>query len=266
MDHQCGGGLRQFKSRWSQYQLVPNVLLVSKIMKATLWSQWSWRGAASDHRSAFETNPGSPGLEDPPFPEWFTPEDVHLLHAQVPGRRRLTWAASDRRDWQAAEEKVHGRQEGLQETDRAESGASMGGKVHFIEVRAGRLEERFVMTRRPGGEGMGRIITVFQALVGSLLWGVTVKRGSQFVQFNALCKPGLGLVFARHSRARVIPHSIRRLTKVSNSGCPINCCVNKDGHSHGIIDQITICGGARKTWIKTQLITKVKATPAVYCD
>lgn len=84
---------------------------------------------------------------------WLRPErrlcsDSHLLQAQVPGGRGLTWAAGDRRDRQAAEEEVHGGEKGLQKTDGAESGASMGGKVDFIGVRAGRLEERFILTGR----------------------------------------------------------------------------------------------------------------------
>lgn len=86
---------------------------------------------------------------------WVSPErrlgsDIHLLRAQVPRGRGLTGAAGDRRDRQAAEEEVHGGQKRLQETDRAESGASVGGKVNFIGVRAGRLEERLVLTGRPG--------------------------------------------------------------------------------------------------------------------
>lgn len=84
---------------------------------------------------------------------WF-----HLLHAQVPGGRHLTWTASDWRDGQAAEEKVHGRQEGLQKTHRAEGGASMRGKVDFIEVRARWLERRFVITREPVCKGIGGVM------------------------------------------------------------------------------------------------------------
>lgn len=71
-----------------------------------------------------------------------------LLHAQVSGGRSLTGAAGDRRHRQAAEQEVHGGQQGLQETHGAESGASVGGEVDFIGVRAGRLEERFVLTGR----------------------------------------------------------------------------------------------------------------------
>jgi len=86
---------------------------------------------------------------------WFSPErrlrsDIHLLQAQVPCGRGLTWAAGDRRDWQATEEEVHGGEKGLQETDRAESGASMGGEVDFIGVRTGRPDERLILTGRPG--------------------------------------------------------------------------------------------------------------------
>lgn len=105
---------------------------------------------------AYKTNPVSPGIKKD-FPgSAVCPErlcsDVHLLHAQVPGWRGLTWAASDGRDRQAAEEEVHGGQEGLQKADRAESRASMGGKVDFIGVRAGWLEERLILTGRPGGK------------------------------------------------------------------------------------------------------------------
>lgn len=81
--------------------------------------------------------------------------DIHLLHTQVPGGRGLTWAAGDRRDWQATEEEVHGGQEGLQETDGAESGASVGGEVYLIGIRAGGLEERLFLTGRAEGEEMG---------------------------------------------------------------------------------------------------------------
>lgn len=83
---------------------------------------------------------------------WFSPErlcsDIHLLHAQVPGRRGLTWAASDGRYRQATKEEVHGGQEGLQKTDRAESWASVGGEVDFIGVRAGWLEESLILIGR----------------------------------------------------------------------------------------------------------------------
>lgn len=77
----------------------------------------------------------------------FSPE-VRLLHAQVSGGRSLTGAASDRRHREATEQEVHGGQQGLQEADGAESGASVGGKVDFVGVGAGRLEEGFVQTGR----------------------------------------------------------------------------------------------------------------------
>lgn len=72
------------------------------------------------------------------------------LHAQVPGGRRLTRAAGDRRHGQAAEEQVHGGQEGLEEADGAEGRASVWGEVDFVGVGAGRLQERLVLTARPG--------------------------------------------------------------------------------------------------------------------
>lgn len=58
----------------------------------------------------------------------------------------LTWAAGDRRDRQATEEEVHGRQQGLQEADGAESRASVWGKVDFIGIGAGWLKERLIQT------------------------------------------------------------------------------------------------------------------------
>lgn len=64
----------------------------------------------------------------------------------------LTWAASDRGDRQAPEEEVHGGQEGLEETDGAESRASVGGEVDFIGVRAGGLEEGLLLTGGAAGE------------------------------------------------------------------------------------------------------------------
>lgn len=95
-------------------------------------------------------------LQIPAEQVWVSPEvlcaDIHLLHAEVSGRRSLTWAAGDRRHRQATEEEVHGGQEGLQKTDRAESRASMGGEVDFIGVRARWLEEWFILTCRPGGK------------------------------------------------------------------------------------------------------------------
>lgn len=74
-----------------------------------------------------------------------------LLHTQVPRGRGLTGAAGDWRDWQAAEKQVHGGQQGLQETDGAESRASMWGKVDFIGIGAGWLKERLILTA--GAEG-----------------------------------------------------------------------------------------------------------------
>lgn len=73
------------------------------------------------------------------------------------GRRGLTWAAGDRRHRQATEEEVHGGQEWLQKTDGAESRASMGGEVDFIGVRTGWLEQRFILTSRPGGKETERV-------------------------------------------------------------------------------------------------------------
>lgn len=75
----------------------------------------------------------------------------HLLHPQVPRGRGLTGAAGDWGDWQATEKEVHWGQQGLQKTDGAESRASMWGKVDFIGIRAGWLEERFILTA--GAEG-----------------------------------------------------------------------------------------------------------------
>lgn len=72
------------------------------------------------------------------------------LHAQVPGGRRLTRAAGDRRHGQAAEEQVHGGEEGLEEADGAEGRASVRGEVDFVGVGAGRLQERLILTARPG--------------------------------------------------------------------------------------------------------------------
>lgn len=109
--------------------------------------------------ATYETHPVSP---DPGRAVRISPEelcsDLHLLHAQVSGRRGLTWAACDRRHRQTTEEEVHGGQEGLQKTDRAESRASVGGKVDFIGVRAGWLEERFILTSRPGGKDTERVM------------------------------------------------------------------------------------------------------------
>ena len=86
--------------------------------------------------------------------------DVHLLHAEVPGRRRLSRAAGDRRHRQTPEEEVHGGQEGLQETDGAESRASVGSKVHFVGVGAGQLEERLIQTSKPGGEETDKMFQI----------------------------------------------------------------------------------------------------------
>lgn len=95
----------------------------------------------------------------------FRPErSLHLLHAQVPGGRGLTWAARDRRHRQAAEEEVHGGQEGLQKTDGAESGASVGGKVHFIGVGAGWLQEGLILTDGPAGEEMDRAVAMYATI------------------------------------------------------------------------------------------------------
>lgn len=86
-------------------------------------------------------------------PERFRSDtDVHLLHTQVPCGRGLTRAAGNRRDRQAAKEEVHGGQEGLQETDGAESRASVGGEVDFIGVRAGWLQESLILTDRTEGK------------------------------------------------------------------------------------------------------------------
>lgn len=99
---------------------------------------------------------------------WFSPErlwsdnGIQLLHTQVPCGRGLTWTASDWRDWQATEEEVHGGQQGLQKTDRAESGASVGGKVDFIGVRTGWLEDKFILTGRPGGKEMEGVVGTTQ--------------------------------------------------------------------------------------------------------
>lgn len=72
-------------------------------------------------------------------------------HAQVSGGRGLAGAAGDGRHRQAAEQQVHGGQEGLQQADGAESGASVGSEVDFVGVGAGRLEEGLVLTGRPAG-------------------------------------------------------------------------------------------------------------------
>lgn len=95
-----------------------------------------------------ETHPvfAGPGSDGPRFSPRHLPGS---LHAQVPGGRRLTRAAGDRRDGQAAEEQVHGGEEGLEEADGAEGRASVRGEVDFVGVRAGRLQERLVLTARP---------------------------------------------------------------------------------------------------------------------
>ena len=70
----------------------------------------------------------------------------------------MTRAAGDGRDRQATEEEVHGGQEGLQEADRAESRASVGGEVDFVGVRAGWLEERLILAGRSGGKEVRRVM------------------------------------------------------------------------------------------------------------
>lgn len=124
---------------------------------------------------------------------WVSPEalcsDIHLLHAQVSGRRGLTWAAGDRRHRQAAEEKVHGGQEGLQKTDGAESRASVGGEVDFIGVRAGRLEERFVLTSRPGGKAVEKSKEVSSIQI--VLFTLQLKTFGTFSNDNPRGRPSV---------------------------------------------------------------------------
>lgn len=72
------------------------------------------------------------------------------LHAQVPGGGHLARAASDRGDRQAAEEQVHGWEEGLEEADGAEGGASVRSEVDLVGVGAGRLQRGLVLAARPG--------------------------------------------------------------------------------------------------------------------
>lgn len=80
-----------------------------------------------------------------------------LLHTQVPRGRGLTWAARDWRDWQATEKEVHGGQQGLQETDGAESRASVWGKVDFIGIWAGGLKESLILTVSAEGKEAKKI-------------------------------------------------------------------------------------------------------------
>lgn len=74
------------------------------------------------------------------------------LHAQVPGGGHLTRAASDRRHGQAAEEQVHGWEEGLEQADGAEGRASVRSEVDLVGVGAGRLQQSLVLAARPGWE------------------------------------------------------------------------------------------------------------------
>lgn len=102
-------------------------------------------------RCAEETNPipagqGSASRFDPYCPPRAS------LHAQVPGGGHLTRAASDRGHGQAAEEQVHGWEEGLEEADGAEGRASVRSEVDLVGVRAGRLQQSLVLAARPGWE------------------------------------------------------------------------------------------------------------------
>lgn len=72
------------------------------------------------------------------------------LHAQVPGGGHLARAASDRGDRQAAEEQVHGWEEGLQEADGAEGRASVRSEVDLVGVGAGRLQRGLILAASPG--------------------------------------------------------------------------------------------------------------------
>lgn len=53
------------------------------------------------------------------------------------GARPRAGATSRRRNAEASEQHVHGREQGLQEADWAEGGAPMGGKVYLVGIRAG---------------------------------------------------------------------------------------------------------------------------------
>lgn len=68
----------------------------------------------------------------------------------MPGGGHLTRAARDRGDGQAAEEQVHGREEGLQEADGAESRASVRSEVDLVGVGARRLQQSLILAARPG--------------------------------------------------------------------------------------------------------------------
>lgn len=105
----------------------------------------------------------------------------------MPGRRGLTRAAGDGRDRQASEEEVHGGQEGLQETDGAEGGASVGGKVDFIGVGAGRLEERLILTGRHRFLAYSNSLAAFRRL--ALEGFVGTRRGGAGLQQRRIqCK------------------------------------------------------------------------------
>lgn len=41
----------------------------------------------------------------------------------------------------------------------------MGGEVDFIWVRAGWLEERFILTDRPGGKEMERVVGMYRRIL-----------------------------------------------------------------------------------------------------
>lgn len=70
------------------------------------------------------------------------------MRPQVPRRGGLVGVcalARAARGWghgQAAEQQVHGWEQGLEQADRAECRAAVGGEVHLVGVGAGGEEER----------------------------------------------------------------------------------------------------------------------------
>lgn len=84
---------------------------------------------------------------------------AHCMHYCLTGGRALAWAASDRWDWQATKQQVHGREERLKQADWAEGGASVRSEVDFVGVRTGRLNRTIAMAgrTREGKEKEGQV-------------------------------------------------------------------------------------------------------------
>lgn len=69
---------------------------------------------------------------------WVWERSAHVTTYSV-WARTLSWTARHRWNRQATKQQVHRREEGLEETDGAEGGSSVGCKIHLVRVRTGEL-------------------------------------------------------------------------------------------------------------------------------